>query len=132
MTRSRLASVLASVGAGLNFLISGLHFSRTSFVVSQAPTADLQALLAALWVAVGLMGLVAALLAVAATPLFVVRRRAFLWIAAAIPVSIAICQIAYLGFLVPTAILLVNGLVLIVSAELGRTLQPAPQPVAVT
>ena len=126
MTRSRLATLLASAGAGLNFLTSGLHFSRYSFVVSQATSPDLNALLAVLWISSGIMGLIAALLAVAATPLFVVRRRAFLWLAAMIPISIAICQMMFMGFIAPTAILLVDGLLLAASAELGRTLQARP------
>ena len=128
MTRSRLAAGLASFGAGLNFLISGLHFSRYAFVVSQGTTPDLQALLAVLWVSSGVMGMIAALIAVAATPMFVVRRRAFLWLSAMIPVSIAICQIIWMGFLAPTAILLVNGAVLIAAAELGRAAQARPAP----
>ena len=131
MTRTRIATALASFGAGLNFLIASLHFSRYSFVVSQATTADQQALLATLWIASGISGLIAGLIAVAATPLFVVRRRAFLWLAAAIPVSIAICQIVFMGFLAPTAILLVNGVVLVVAGELGKEAQPRPAPAPV-
>ena len=126
MTRNSLASGLASFGAGLSFLISGLHFSRYNFVVSQATTSDLQALLAVLWVASGIMGLIAALIAVAATPLFVVRRRAFLWLAAAIPVSIAICQIIWMGPIAPAYLLLLNGVVLVTAAELGRAGQARP------
>ena len=126
MTKHRLAAGLASLAAGLNFLTAGLHFSAYSKVVSQAPTPDLSALMAALWLVSGIVLLIAALIAVAATPLFVVRRRAFLYLAASIPISIAGCQIAFLGFLAPTAILLVDGLLLVAAAELGRESQARP------
>ena len=131
MTRTRLATGLASFGAGLNFLIASLHFSRYAFVVAQGTTPESQAMLSTLWIASGISGLIAGLIAVAATPLFVVRRRAFLWLAAAIPLSIAICQVIFLGFLVPTAFLLVISLVLIVAGELGKEAQPRPVPVPV-
>ena len=132
MMKNRLASGLASFGAGINFLTAGLHFSRYTFVVSQATSPDLNALLAVLWISSGIMGFIAALIAVAATPLFVVRRRAFLWLAAMIPISIAICQMIFMGFLAPTALLLVDGLVLIVAAELGRAAQARPAPLPAT
>ena len=127
MTKSRAASVTAAVGAGLLFATAGLHQSAYSAVVGQAP-ADLQPLMAALWVAVGTSLVIAALLAVAATPVFMVRRRALLGIAALIPLSIAALQIAYLGFLPPTGLLLLDAVVLLVAGELGREYQPRPMP----
>jgi hypothetical protein len=72
--------------------------------------------------------MISALLAIAATPLFIVRRRALLGIAALIPVSIAAVQIAYLGFLPPTALLLLDAVVLVMAGELGRAYQPRPVP----
>jgi len=119
--------VTAAVGAGLLFLTAGLHHSAYSTVVGQAP-ADLQPLVAALWVAVGISLVIAALLAVAATPLFIVRRRALLGIAALVPLSIAGVQLAYLGFLPPTGLLLFDAVVLLVAGELGRQYQPRPTP----
>jgi hypothetical protein len=127
MTKSRAATVTAAVGAGLLFLTAGLHHSAYSSVVGQAP-ADLQPLVAALWVAVGISLVIAALLAVAATPLFIVRRRALLGIAALVPLSIAGLQLAYLGFLPPTGLLLFDAVVLLVAGELGRQYQPRPTP----
>ena len=56
---------------------------------------------------------------VAATPLFIVRRRALLAIAALIPLSMAAVQIAYLAFLPPTGLLLLDAVVLFVAGELG-------------
>ena len=126
MTKERVATVTAAVGAGLLFATAGLHLSVYSSIVGQTP-ADLQPLMAALWVAGGASLITAALLAVAATPLFIVRRRALLGIAALTPLSIAAVQILYLAFLPPTALLLLDAVVLIVAAELGREYQPRPQ-----
>jgi hypothetical protein len=79
-----------------------------------------------LWVAVGVSLILAALLVVAVTPTFIVRRRALLTIAALTPLSIAILQVAYLGFLAPTALLLLDTVVLVAAGELGRATQSAP------
>jgi len=127
MTKERAATVTAAIGAGLLFGTAGFHLSVYSPVVAQAPT-DLRPLMAAAWVAVGVSLIVSALLAVAATPLFIARRRALLGIAALTPASIAVLQIAYLGFLPPTALLLFDAVVLVVAGELGRAYQPRPVP----
>jgi hypothetical protein len=125
MTKERVATVTAAVGAGLLFATAGFHLSGYSSVVGQTST-DLRPLVAAVWVAVGASLIISALLAVAATPLFIVRRRALLAIAALTPISIAAVQIAYLGFLVPTALLLLDAALLLVAGELGRWSQPRP------
>lgn len=125
MTKERAATVSAAIGAGLLFVGAGLHFSAYSAVVAQAPT-DVRPIMSALWVACGVSLIVAALLVVAVTPLFIVRRRALLGIAALIPVSIAAVQIAYLGFLPPTTLLLLDAALLLVAGELGRARQPRP------
>jgi hypothetical protein len=122
-----MATVTAAIGAGLLFGTAGFHLSAYSAVVAQAPT-DLRPLMGAAWVAVGASLLISGLLAVVATPLFIVRRRALLGIAALTPVSIALLQIAYLGFLLPTALLLFDAVVLVVAGELGRAHQPRPVP----
>lgn len=127
MTKEKAAPVTAAIGAGLLFATAGLHLSAYSSVVGRTP-ADLQPLMAALWVAGGASLIIAALLAVAATPLFIVRRRALLGIAALIPLSIAAVQIAYLAFLPPTGLLLLDTVVLLVAGELGRAYQPRPTP----
>jgi hypothetical protein len=125
MTKQRVASVTAAIGAGLLFATAGFHFSGYSSVVGQTPT-DLRALMAAVWVAGGASLIISALLAIAATPLFIVRRRALLAIAALTPISIAAVQIGYLGFLLPTALLLLDAATLLVAGELGRAYQPRP------
>ena len=125
MTKERVATIAASLGAGLLFGTAAFHLSAYSNVVVRAPT-DLQPLISAAWVAGGASLLISALLAVAASPLFMVRRRALLLIAALTPLSIAILQIMYLGFLPATALLLVDALVLGAAGELGRARQPRP------
>jgi hypothetical protein len=123
--KERVATLAASIGAGLLFGTAAFHLSAHSSVVAGAPT-ELRPLLSAAWVAGGTSLLFSALLAVAATPLFVVRRRALLGIAALTPLSIAILQIVYLGFIPPTALLLLDSAVLIAAGELGRTYQQRP------
>ena len=88
--------------------------------------------MAALWVAGGVSLIIAALFVVAVTPLFIVRRRALLGIAALVPLSIAAVQIAYLGFLPPTALLLLDAAVLLVAGELGRAHEPRPGSFGIT
>ena len=127
MTKERVATVTAAVGAGLLFGTAGFHLSAYPSVVAQTPT-DARPLMSALWVAGGVSLIISALLAVAATPLFVVRRRALLGIAALTPISIAAVQIAYLGFLPLTALLLVDAAVLVVAGELGRAHQSRAVP----
>ncbi len=83
--------------------------------------------MAALWVFVGTSLVIAALLAISVTPLFIVRRRALLGIAALIPLSTAILQIVYLGFMAPTALLLLDAGVLLLAGELGRAYQSRPR-----
>ena len=125
MTKQQVASVTAAIGAGLLFATAGFHLSVYSSVVGQTPT-DLRPLMAAAWVAGGASLIISALLAIAVTPLFTVRRRALLAIAALTPISIAAIQIAYLGFLLPTALLLLDAALLLVAGELGRAYQPRP------
>ena len=129
MTKERLASLTASIGAGLVFATAGFHLSASGSVTAQAP-ADLRPLMAALWVSGGVSLILAALLVVAVTPMFIVRRRALLAIAALTPLSIALLQVLYLGFLAPTALLLLDTAVLLAAGELGRARQPAPVPAA--
>jgi len=125
MTKQQVASVTAAIGAGLLFATAGFHLSVYSSVVGQTPT-DVRPLMAAAWVAGGASLIISALLAIAVTPLFTVRRRALLAIAALTPISIAAVQIAYLGFLLPTALLLLDAALLLVAGELGRAYQPRP------
>jgi hypothetical protein len=125
MTKDRAATLSASFGVALLCGTAVVHLMAYASVVSRAP-ADLQPIFGAAWVAVGVSLILAALLAIAATPLFVVRRRALLAIAALTPLSIAVLQIMYLGFIPPTALLLVDAALLLAAGMLGRASQPRP------
>jgi hypothetical protein len=129
MTKERLATTTAAVGAGLLFASGGWHLSAYGFIVAQA-AADARPLLAALWIACGITLWLAALLVVAVTPLQIVRRRALLFIAALTPLSIAVLQVAYLGFMTPTALLLMDALVVAIAGQLGHARRPTPVPAA--
>ena len=125
MTKERVATVSASIGAALLFGTAGFHLTAYSSVVAKTPT-DLRPLVSALWVAGGASLIISALLAVAVTPLFIVRRRALLIIAALTPVSMAALQIIYLGFLPPTALLFLDAGVLVFAGQLGCAYQSRP------
>jgi hypothetical protein len=125
VSRIRLATLSASAGVALLGATAILHMMAYDSMVSGTPD-DLRSLVAAGWVAGGISLILAALLAVAATPLFIVRRRAFLVIAALTPLSIAVLQIAYLGWMPPTGLLLLDGGLLVTSAILGAADQPVP------
>src|ERR1700694_249665 len=129
MTKERLASLTASIGAGLVFATAAFHLSAYGSVTPQPP-AELRPLMAALWVAGGVSLMLSGLLVVAVPPMFIVRRRALLSIAALTPLSIAILQVVYLGFHAPTALLLLDAAVLLAAGELGRARQRAPGPAA--
>jgi hypothetical protein len=125
MTRERAATLSAGVGAGLLFATAFLHLSAYESVVSRSP-ADARPIIGAAWIAAGASLAIAALLAIAATPLFMVRRRALLSIAALTPLSIALLQVVYLGFIPPTFLLLVDGALLVTAGVLARGRSPAP------
>jgi CHASE2 domain-containing sensor protein len=129
MSNERLATITSYIGAGLLFATAGLHLSFYGSVTEQAP-ADGRPLLAALWVGCGISVMLTALLVIAVTPLQTIRRRAILLIAALTPLSMAVLQIVYLGFIPPTAILLLDAGVIIVAGQLGHARQPVPVPAA--
>ena len=98
-------------------------------MTAQAP-ADIRPLLAGLWVATGVSLMLAATLVVAVRPLRSYRRRAILFIAALTPLSIAVVQIIYVGFIPPTALLLLDVVVIVAVAALGDARQPVAAPAA--
>ena len=129
MGQDRAASVTATVAAVLLFATAAWHLSGTEAVASSAPS-ELQPLIKALWLAAGISLLLAGLLVVAVTLLLIARRRALLWIAALTPLSIAVLQLIYLGFIPPTALLLLDTLVVVAAGQLGHRRQPASGPAA--
>lgn len=129
MDQRQAASVTATVAAALLVATAAWHLSGTEAVASSTP-AELQPLMKALWLAAGTSLLLTALLVVAVTPVFIVRRRALLWIAALTPLSIAVLQLIYLGFIPPTAMLLLDALVVAAAGQLAPKRTPTPGPAA--
>ena len=129
MTGERLATITSSVGAGLLFATAGLHMSAYGTVTAQAPV-DIRPFVAALWVAPGVSLMLAALLVIAVTPIRAHRRRAILFIAALTPLSIAVLQVIYIGFIPPTAILLLDTVIIVSAAVFGHASRPAATPAA--
>ncbi len=122
MSKAHAATLSAFIGVAMLCGTAVFHLAAYDSVVSRVP-ADAQPLIAAAWVAGGVSLVLAALLTVAAAPLFVVRRGALLVIAALTPLSIAVLQIVYLGFIPPTALLLLDGVVLVAAGVLGQASQ---------
>lgn len=114
----------ARVGVGLLMGTAIFHLSAYDSVVGRSP-GETQPLIAAAWIAGGVSLVLAGLLVVAATPVFVVRRPAFLLIAALTPLSIAVLQIFYLGFILPTGLLLLDAAAVVASAFLGVAATPS-------
>lgn len=127
MGEHRAAFVTATVAAVLLFVTAAWHLSGTVAVASSAPP-ELQPLMKALWLAAGISLLIAALLVVAATPVFIVRRGALLGIAALTPLSIAVLQLIYLGFIPPTVLLLLDAVLVMAAALLAHPRRAAPMP----
>ena len=88
--------------------------------LAAATTGDAGTLLPMLWVAFGVTLAVAALI----VGLVAWRlARGDQWILAAtalLPLSAAALQVTYIGYIPPTALLLLDGLLVLVSAELAR------------
>ena len=78
MTKQRLATVTAAIGPV--FFSPRLGTPQRVFHSRDTGAQDLRPLMSALW-SLRISLIIAALLAVAATPLFIVRRRALLGIA---------------------------------------------------
>jgi hypothetical protein len=125
MTKERLATSSALLGAALLFGTAAFHLTGYSFVVGRA-TQELRPLIGAAWVAGGISLMLAAVLAIVAAPLFILRRPVFLLIAALTPLSIAVLQLAYLGFILPTGLLLLDTAILVIAAGLGVTKAKTP------
>lgn len=111
MTRVQLGSLFTGL-AGAGFLgtaaLHGTGYDSVTQLAARGP-AELQALAPALWLAFSLdlviIGLILAVVARRPIP----RDRAVLAVAALSPIGAALLQIRFLGFILPTAILLALG-----------------------
>jgi len=119
MQRHKLSNLLIYVTAGLMALTGLLHLSGYSGVNAAAQatgSADVQQLLPLLWLVVGVdlvvTGLIVALVAFENSN----GGRLVLFAAAISPIAAAGLQVVYLGFIPPTALLLLDGALAIASA----------------
>lgn len=124
MTRKKAGSLIAGVAAASFLGTAALHstgYDTISQLAEQAP-ADLAALAPALWLAfsfdLSVVGLIVAVIAIRpSTP-----GRLVLVVAAISPLSAAALQLWFIGFMPPTAILLiVVGLTIIAAGVLPPT-----------
>ncbi len=110
MTSPKTASLLAWIAAILYIITAVWHQSGLSSITALAATgpAGLQPLVPALWVAFGVSLVLLALIIMACARSTSPDRRAILALAALGPLSGAVLQIVYLGFIPPTALLLLD------------------------
>ena len=119
MNRQRLGNVLIYSTSGLLIVTGGLHLSGFGSInaMAQSATPDqIHALLPSLWLAIGVdliaIGLIVGLVAIENSN----GGRYVLFAAAICPWGAALVQIAYFGFIPPTALLLLDGAMAIASA----------------
>ncbi len=132
MTANRLSIVLAYAGGVLLLATAALHQSGYGSVTTQAEQGppELKPLVAVLWVAFTVALALCALLVFVLAPSNAPTRRVLLVIAALNPLSAAVLQVVYLGFVPPTAILLFDALVVAGAAIPRHARQPVSAPAA--
>jgi hypothetical protein len=118
MTRQKRASILAGAAAAMLVITAAFHytgFDSVSRVASEAG-GDLAIIVPLLWLSFSIdlvaLGLIAAL--IARQPARV--HRPLLLVLAAPPLSAALMQVWYIGFVPPTAVLLLDVGLLIAAA----------------
>jgi hypothetical protein len=130
MTRARLGSILAALAAVGYLATAWLHSTGYDSVteLAAAGPSDLAALAPALWLVFSLdlviLGLIVAVTAWRPTG----PARLVLLVAAFGPLGAAALQLRYLGFIPPTAILLVLGALTLVAAAVTEAHPATPPP----
>jgi len=132
MTRRYLAEISAYVSAAMLLGTAAWHQSGYASVTRLAAqgSSALEPLMAALWVYFALALVLTAGLVLVVARVGAPNRAAVLSIAALSPVAGAALQLVYLGVIPPTALLLADGLLIVISAVLGQTPQPVSAPAA--
>jgi len=121
MSRQRIGFVLAVFTAVGFVATAGLHFTgydSVSALARQAP-GDLGVLVPALWLAFSLDLTVIGLIVAVATGRAEANSRAILAVAALCPLGAAALQLRFIGFIPPTAVLLVLGGLALTAAAVG-------------
>ncbi len=129
MTRQRAGSILSGISAAGFLGTALLHstgYDSVTRLAEQAP-AELRAMAPALWLVFSfdlvVLGLIVAVFAIRPSSV----GRIVLVLAALCPLSAAVLQLRFFGFIPPTAILLaVGGLTLIAAAVLPRAASHRP------
>ena len=114
MTRRRVAAITAYIGAAMVLGTAAWHQSGYTWVTTLAAQAspDVEPLMAALWVSFALT-----LVLTAGLVLVVARVGA--------PNRAAV-QLAYIGFMAPTALLLADALMILIAAAAGHSPRSVP------
>lgn len=119
MTRQRLGNILIYTTAGLLVASGGLHLSAYAQINALAQSSgvtELHALVPVLWLVMGVdlvtVGLIVGLVAFENSN----GGRYVLFAVAICPLGAALLQMVYLGFIAPTALLLLDGAMAIASA----------------
>lgn len=119
MNRQRLGNLLIYGTAGLLVITGAIHlsaFGQINAMAQSATPADVHAVLPPLWLAVGVdmlaTGLIVALVALENSN----GGRYVLFAAAISPTAAAVLQMVFLGFIPPTAILLLDGALALAAA----------------
>ena len=118
MTRSRIASLVLYATAVCLVATGVLHLSGFGQInaLAQATTADVRALLPLLWISFGVdliaTGAIVALVGLENSN----GGRYVLFAAALCPWGAAVLQVIYLGFIGPTAVLVLDGALAMVAA----------------
>ncbi len=130
MTRRRLAEICAYVSAATLVGTAAWHQSAYTSVTTLAAgsSAALGPLVAVLWTFVGLALVLTAALVLVVARVGVPNRAFVLSIAALSPISGAALQLVHLGFIPPTALLLADGLLILLAVVLGHRRQSASAP----
>jgi len=126
MISRRFAEGTAYSGAGLLIGTVVWHLTAYASVTTMATDASsaLRPITATLWVHVALALLLSAALVLVVARVGASNRTVVLGIAALNPLAGAALQLFYVGFIPPTALLLADGLVILIGAVLGHERQP--------
>jgi hypothetical protein len=104
------------------------HQSGYTWVTTLAAQAspDVEPLMAALWVSFALTLVLTAGLVLVVARVGAPNRAAVLAIAALSPLGGAAVQLAYIGFMAPTALLLADALMILIAAAAGHSPRSVP------
>ena len=122
MTRPRLAAIVSWVSACGFFLTAGLHGSAYGQIMRRAETAPETArgILAVLWLSAAVDLVIFGLVILAMARSSGTVAAAVIALAAVSPLAVAAMQVAFLGFVPPTAILLALGALTLWAAALKK------------